>query len=137
MEEIVSSFWDFGITVAVGAVTLLSMQIIAFVRLKIKGVKNDSVFTLLDSAVSTAEYIVNLVVARLQQEVVSNLKAAAADGKLTKSEIEQITKSAFIDIKTMLSEDTINVLESNFGNIELYIKSIIEKKVLDLKAESK
>lgn len=54
MEEIVSSFWDFGITVAVGAVTLLSMQIIAFVRLKIKGVKNDSVFTLLDSAVSTA-----------------------------------------------------------------------------------
>lgn len=137
MEEIVSSFWDFGITVAVGAVTLLSMQIIAFVRLKIKGVKNDSVFTLLDSAVSTAEYIVNLVVARLQQEVVSNLKAAAADGKLTKSEIEQITKSAFIDIKTMLSEDTIDVLESNFGNIELYIKSIIEKKVLDLKAESK
>lgn len=137
MEEIVSSFWDFGITVAVGAVTLLSMQIIAFVRLKIKGVKNDSVFTLLDSAVSTAEYIVNLVVARLQQEVVGNLKAAAADGKLTKSEIEQITKSAFIDIKTMLSEDTIDVLESNFGNIELYIKSIIEKKVLDLKAESK
>lgn len=137
MEEIVSSFWDFGITVAVGAVTLLSMQIIAFVRLKIKGVKNDSVFTLLDSAVSTAEYIVNLVVARLQQEVVSNLKAAAADGKLTKNEIEQITKSAFIDIKTMLSEDTIDVLESNFGNIELYIKSIIEKKVLDLKAESK
>lgn len=133
MEQILSSFWDLIITFAMAMLTVLFVQGFKFLKLRAKEIQNDSMGQLVETAISTAEYVVNLVVMKLQQEVVGQLKAAAKDGKLTELEIEDITQKALKEIKLMLSDDTVGVLKSNFGDMELYIRSVIQKKVMGLK----
>jgi hypothetical protein len=81
--------------------------------------------------------IVQDVVAATEQTLVSKLKAARADGKLTDAEKEDVLKSALDTVKQHLGERGMAMLAKATGlgatAVEGLIKTKIEATVLDMK----
>lgn len=83
-------------------------------------------------AVSTAEDCATTVAYKMSQTVVDDLKAASADGKLTAEEAAQVKANALAEVKTILSEDVINTVHTEFGDADAWLTSKIEAAVKQL-----
>ena len=73
------------------------------------------------------------VVQGLNQSTVQKLKEAAADGKLTPAEIEQVSTDAKLTILAIIGPKGIEVLSMAFADLQLLIACKIESTVLELK----
>ncbi|HBF37940.1 MAG TPA: hypothetical protein DDW50_11525 [Firmicutes bacterium] len=79
------------------------------------------------------DQIVIAVVQELNQTVVADLKAAKADGKLTKDEAEQIKHKAMELVIKKLGVDMLKTIQMYFGPITDILVTKIEAAVFDAK----
>lgn len=113
-------------TAVAGIITALSTKAINWLTSKTKSNELDKYLNLLNETVID-------VVKSLDQTVVWRLKEASQDGKLTKEEIEDISKLAKRTIMELLGENTIAVLSEVFSDVEALIASKIERAVMEVK----
>jgi hypothetical protein len=90
----------------------------------------------LKQAATTAEDCITTAVLEIAQTTVDDLKEAAADGKLTDEEKEQVKAAAFSRAKELISTDVFSALDSITGNVDEWIKSKIEAAVKKLAVDS-
>lgn len=83
-------------------------------------------------AVSTTEDCVTTTVYKLAQTTTDDLKAAAADGKLTAEEAAQVKENALAEIKHMVGSDALATLDTVFSDVDSWLKSKIEAAVKQL-----
>lgn len=81
---------------------------------------------------SVSDNAINVVKA-LNQTVVDDLKAKTEDGKLTKDEIASIKNTALSTLKSTLSSESQQTISHVFGDLDTYLKTLIEAKVNDVK----
>lgn len=74
------------------------------------------------------------VVGELQQTVVDDLKAAAADGKLTQDEIRMLKQDLLEGVRDRLSDDATAIIEAAGIDIHNYILSEAEAVIHSIKA---
>lgn len=81
------------------------------------------------------------IVKSMQQEIVDDLKAAAADGKLTKEEIVEIKDKALVKFKALLKAEGIDgmskALKIGVDVLEEFLSAKIEAAVHDIKKGNK
>jgi uncharacterized membrane protein YebE (DUF533 family) len=77
--------------------------------------------------------IVDVTVADANATVVAGLKEAAADGKITKEEANEIKDSVFSQIKNNITPKSAKVLSRVIGDLDSYLMSLIEKLVSEAK----
>lgn len=88
---------------------------------------------LLWEAYESLDDIAEKTVRKFEQTTVSKLKAAADDGKLTDEEIGELSGQVYSEIIDTLNLEYQVCLQENLGNLEKYIVSTVEDKVLKLK----
>lgn len=81
------------------------------------------------AALTEAEKIADQVVAGLQANVVDELKAKSADGKLSQDDIKQISIQAMDMFVQDISQKSLEVLAYKADDIEAYIKNLIESRL--------
>lgn len=87
----------------------------------------------ISAAKSEVEEAVLQTVTELQQTVVDGLKAAAADGKLTVAEIQQLRQELMFKVLIKLSEPCKKVLRAAGVDLEAFIKGSAEQWLVELK----
>ena len=84
-------------------------------------------------AIDELETVVMAVVGELQQTTVDNLKAASADGKLSKSDIEYLGKQLVDKVAKGLSTPAIDTLNAAEIDVESMIHSFAEAWIAEIK----
>jgi hypothetical protein len=91
----------------------------------------------LSQALLVVDQIVIDVVKELNQTVVEGLKAAKADGKLTRDEAEQIKHKAIEMILKRLGGNMLKIIQASMGPITFLLSTKIEATVFDEKRSRK
>lgn len=121
---------------AAGAVLIaLLPKAKSYVEEKIQAVKNDSVRAALDQALDILTNVVETVVSSLEQTTVGVLKAEA-NGQLTAENAQLVKNKAITQIKAVISAEMLQLLQSQFGDLDTYISHLIENTVFNIKSAS-
>ena len=127
MHEMVIEFiLDIATVLVVTAFSVVGAWIMAKISQK-KGLENVAAAT--DEVVGTTQRAVE----ELQQTAVQSMKAASTDGKLTKSEIEQLNGMLLEKALAQMSEPAIKILNAARKDIKSIIMSAGEAAVLKMK----
>ena len=127
MHEMVIEFiLDIATVLVVTAFSVVGALIMAKISQK-KGLENVAAAT--DEVVGTTQRVVE----ELQQTAVQSMKAASADGKLTKSDIEQLNGMLLEKALAQMSEPAIKILNAARKDIKSIIMSAGEAAVLKMK----
>lgn len=103
------------------ALRLLS-QVVPVIKEK---TKNQTLNIVIDTVAKFVEFVVR----DLNQTVVSDIKDAAVDGKLTKEEQDSIRARAVSEVLLKLNDSTVSLLQEMVGDVEKFITLLIEAKV--------
>lgn len=96
--------------------------------------KNQQLSTI-NTAVGELTSAAEQTVLELQQTVVDDLKAASADGKLTKDEITMLGKKLLEGTLAKMSDSAMNVLKASNVDINAIITGAGEALIAKMKAE--
>ena len=117
------------VTIASLVVTWMLTQLSNYISNKSEEVKNktdnDSMKRYIEIATSTVTEVVDY----LNHSVVNDLKIAAADGKLTQEEVDQIKATARVQVQSILSAEAIQALQQVYGDINALIDTWIVNAV--------
>lgn len=95
------------------------------------GIKNDTI----KAALEKGEDAATTAVLEIAQTTVDDLKAKAADGKLTPEEAQQAKNAAVRRALSMLSDAAIQTINTESGNAQVWIEAKIEAAVKKAKAQ--
>ena len=130
--------WTFDQTILSALFAILAYAVAwftTFLNSKTTEIKQKNRYTQLNAYIDIASKTVLDTVNAGNQTVVSDLKAASADGKLTKDERSQILGDAVNNVLITLSDDVKAVLGQAFTDIpawvETQIESFIDQKKVD------
>lgn len=133
MEMILGMASDLLITVVMGLLVLLFAWVKKYLVEKISLIQGEKERKIATAALSRADNIAELIVKKLQQTFVADTKKAAADGKLTANEIFAIKEKVAAELSTLINPQLRYDLKETVGDVDLYLKSLVEAKVFDLK----
>ena len=86
-----------------------------------------------DKQMEEIETIVSGVVKTLNQRVVTVMKEAATDGKLTNEQKDAVYNTAVSVVNGMLSSEQVQLLINKYGDIDEALKVLIETSVINAK----
>ena len=106
------------------------------VKLQIQEIKDEKQRKLFNDALASFQSITKTTVAQIEQTVAKDLRKLVKDGTVDKSELKELSKEAYEEIKSMLKPEYQKILSDNINNFENYMLSCIEEQVLTLKNNS-
>lgn len=123
--------WDFlvstGILVALAGLLVSGLKFgKTYLDLKTEELKKNMKSKELQEAVDKAEDSIWAVVMQLANESVDNLKAKAADGKLTEAEIDDLRTTAYTRAKQLMGDTTYKLLQEYVGDAQTWMLTKID-----------
>ena len=144
MVEIQDALQTLLTTVTVAVITALGAILVSGVGLvkewvlaKVQAVQDENARKMIESAVAQVENIVCAVVTSIEQEEKQEVLKALEDGNVTRDELTALKDVAVQRVKQQLLPDTLQLLESSFGDITSYISDKVSQQVFTLKQSSK
>ena len=128
-----ASMTNLVITIVTILITVLGAQLSSFINVKINSVKQKVNNEKVDKYTNLALDTINKVVIALNQTTVNELKKAAADGKISKSEIFNLTQTATNTVLNTLSSEVVEYLTMAYGDVQKWIHLHIENSVVTVK----
>lgn len=89
---------------------------------------------LINSAIERVNDLVSKGVDSAQQTLVDDLKRQIASGTATKEDLIKIGKNVAENVYNQLSEETVNVLQTEINDVQKYIIDTVESQVLKIKS---
>ena len=133
MEMILGMASDLLVTVVMGLLVLLFAWVKKYLVEKISLIQGEQERKIATAALSRADNIAELIVKKMQQTFVADTKKAAEDGKLSANEIMAIKDKTASELATLINPQLRYDLKATVGDVDLYLKNLVEAKVLDLK----
>ena len=133
MEMILGMASDLLVTVVMGLLVLLFAWVKKYLVSKISLIQGEQERKIATAALSRADHIAELIVKKMQQTFVADTKKAAEDGKLSADEIMAIKDKTASELATLINPQLRYDLKATVGDVDLYLKNLVEAKVLDLK----
>lgn len=124
---------DLLVTVVMGLLVLLFAWVKKYLVEKISLIQGEQERKIATAALSRADNIAELIVKKMQQTFVADTKKAAEDGKLSADEIMAIKDKTASELATLINPQLRYDLKATVGDVDLYLKNLVEAKVLDLK----
>lgn len=112
--------------------SLTAMVVWAGAKLRGKW-KNEAAVSLIERVERLASYVVK----ELDHQLVQALKKASEDGRLTPEEIAMISKEALQRLTQLLGEQGRKELPLVLGDVEKFMRTLLEAKVSDLRLAQK
>lgn len=133
MEMILGMASDLVVTVVMGLLVLLFATVKKYLTEKISLIQGEQERQIATNALSRADNIAELVVKKMQQTFVADMKEKSKDGKLTESEIREIRLNTTKELSGLMNNQLRFDLKETVGDVDLYLNNLIEAKVLGLK----
>lgn len=92
-------------------------------------VKTKTTNSKVEFAIDRVSHTVDTVVASLTQTVISSMKEASIDGKLTKEDAEKVKADATKNILKIINSDVVDVAKTYFGDFDVFLSNKIEQAV--------
>jgi len=105
------------------------------IQMQMKAIKEEEKRKLFTNALVDVEFITSKVVKAMEQTKAKGIREYVKADMLDKSVLEDLAEEAARDIKLVIKEDTKKVITENINNFELYLKNVIESKVLEMKMQ--
>jgi alkyl hydroperoxide reductase subunit AhpF len=121
------------IAFAVPVAGALAAFIVKWVNAKAEQIKAQTNQDKIDQYIDILNETVEDVVVSLNQTTVLAFKEAAADGKLTKEEIEEVSEKAIDAVYLILGKQGRELLQTVFDDLDTLIVTKIERSVKEVK----
>lgn len=116
-----------------GAGIVIINEVMDFINAKIDEIQTNtqiSKYDGLNRVIDQVQIVVTTVVQSVNQTFVDDLKKAK---KFTKESATEAKNKALEMAKELITEETANAIEQIYGNIDIYLDSLIENTVKELK----
>lgn len=116
-----------------GAGVVIINEVMDFINAKIDEIQTNtqiSKYDGLNRVIDQVQIVVTTVVQSVNQTFVDDLKKAK---KFTKESATEAKNKALEMAKELITEETANAIEQVYGNIDIYLDSLIENTVKELK----
>lgn len=123
------------VTIVIALLGLAGAYITVYISKLTKNLQEKTKAEVLNNALERLENLAVTTVTAIEQTLAEELREAVKDGKVDRSELEQLGTVAFQRVKTELGDSTIEALEGTFGDINTLIRDKIEEAVWNLKQE--
>ena len=120
-------------TVITGAGIVVVKKVLDFVNTKIDEVQANtqlSKYDGLNQVIDQVQSAVTTIVQSVNQTFVDDLKKS---GSFTKESATEAKNKALEMAKELITEETANAIEQVYGNVDVYLDSLIENTVKELK----
>lgn len=122
-----------GVSVLCGFLAQAARNVTTKLKAQTQLVCSEEKRNLLHTALNAAEDLTGKTVAALEQTVAKELRESVKDGTVSRSELEGLSKKAFLEIYDALSSEYIQAINEAYGSFGSYLERLIEAKVLELK----
>lgn len=106
---------------------------IAKVQAEAESIKNDEQRATALAAIKRLDDVATKTVRAIEQTAAKELREAVKRGSASREELVQLSRRAFDEIMATMEPQYLGVLSATLGDIDQYIRSTIESKVLELK----
>ncbi len=103
------------------------------VKLECDKIKNEELRTLFENTLKDVEKIVDVKVKETEQLIAKDLREKIKDGSVSKDELFSLGEEVKEQVLNSINDGAKELLENNISNIEDFIKSLVEAKVLEIK----
>lgn len=142
MEQIMDALNMLFVTVVTGIIGIVGTYITIFfknltakVKASTSSIKDEKQRALVDSAINRLDQIIYTTVYSTQLTLVEKIKAASADGKLTKDECSGIKQTVICEVKNQISDEIQGLVIEEITDIDTYISNKIETELSRIKNE--
>ncbi|MDU7473607.1 MAG: guanylate kinase [Paenibacillus macerans] len=131
---------DILLNLALAALTLLSSYALYYLR-KAKAkvsaeaakIANDDQRALAQAAIMRLDDVATKTVKTIEQTTAKELRRAVKNGQASKEDLAALARQAYGEIVRTMEPDYLDALKTTLGDLDKYIKTTIEAKVLELK----
>jgi BMFP domain-containing protein YqiC len=117
-------------------IIFLCTKLQGYLKLRAEKITNETQRKLVDSAIDRVNELAQKTVGQIEQTVAKDMRQAVSDGKIDKTELEALGNQAVKDIMSQLSMDAKTALNSEFTDVEKYVKDTMESTLLNLKSST-
>jgi ABC-type phosphonate transport system ATPase subunit len=142
METIQTVATDVLTNVALGVIALLSAYAMSFVKTAIAKaktqtaqIKDEEARKLFTNALENVNELVGVTVGAIEQTTASTLRIAVKAGTSDRTELVNLGKQAFNEVKAAITPEAQRIITDNLGNFDLYLEKLIENAVRKVKQE--
>lgn len=128
------------INVVLAVITVLSSYALLYIRkasrklaAETAKIENDDQRALVQAAVARLDDIATKTVKTIEQTTAKELRRAVKNGQATKDELFNLSKRAYTEIVRTMEPEYLKALQETLGDLDQYIKTTVEAKVLELK----
>jgi hypothetical protein len=128
------------LNLALAVITLLSTYALHYIRKAVAKVsaetakiRNDDRRALVQAAIARLDDVATKTVKMIEQTTAKELRRAVKHGQASREDLVGLAKRAYDEIYRALSPEYIQALSGTLGDLDAYIRSTIEAKVLELK----
>lgn len=107
----------------------------AVLRAQAQKIQSEQFRAALTTAITEGGALLGRIVRQLQVQVVDQLKAQSADGKLTEDEIRLLQRTVKERFQAELSREIYEVLEKAIPDLDAWIQTQVDHHLYDLKLE--
>lgn len=134
---------DFLSNLALAGLTLLSSYALYYIRkattkltAETAKIANDDKRALVQTAVNRLDDVATKTVKTIEQTTAKELRRAVKDGQASKEQLIDLSRQAYQEIVRTLEPEYLLALQDSLGDLEQYIRTTIEAKVLELKQQA-
>lgn len=128
----------FNLTLA--ALTLLSSYALYYIRkatakvaAEATKIANDDQRALAQAAIARLDDVATKTIKTIEQTTAKELRRSVKNGQASKEDLSALAKQAYGEIVRTMEPDYLDALKTTLGDLDKYIKTTIEAKVLELK----
>lgn len=126
-----------GVVALAGAYATYGIRkFVAKLKVQTQFIQEEEQRKLVQAALEDVAELTEKTVAAIEQTTAKQIREAVKDGKIDRTELEQLAKRAAFDITETLKPETQKVIDQHFGGFQSYLEKCIEAKVLELKTKS-
>jgi hypothetical protein len=143
-EDLISAVIPFLATVATAAASFLCAGAAVllnrgatYLKQKSDQIRDEAARKMVRDAIDRLDDVAGKVVAKIEQTTAGALRQAVKDQKVDRIELLNLGNQAYEEVMTTISPEVEKVLRESLGDLQNYIVSTIESKVLEIKGGSK
>ncbi|MBU5312235.1 hypothetical protein KQI38_09365 [Tissierella carlieri] len=140
MEAIQGVLTEVLMRITLALIALIAAFVLSYIKkasdklkVEIEVLENEDLEKLISRAFDRLAEVTKLTVNKIEQQSARTIREAVNEGKLSKDELEKLSKEAYEEILRVLEPEYKEFLQDMLGDIETYILNLIEEKLVSIK----
>lgn len=123
-------------TVIIGGATMLVVGIFNYLKTKENLIKNEDIRKIVGNTLDSVESLIKTNITNVEQVSKPIIVQAIKDGKVDKTELSKLSTEVKEKVLTQMSDDMLDILNTNIKDTDSYLSSKIEEVLAQMKDDT-